>query len=216
MTLSRMLTIAAAAVILIGVAGAAGATTLSGAMTADNVDYAWLGTSPNALGSPVASHGDWTSSSPVGPASLTPGVTNYLNIEAINQGGPGGLSFVLNLSDTGFHFANGRQTLTTDPANLPYFTATYNNANGSATSQPWVPATGPAIVASYPWGNVVGTANWADSIGGLNVCGYCTVDFTVPILSSAPEPATWALMLMGFGGLGAAMRGHRRAALAGA
>jgi hypothetical protein len=31
---------------------------------------------------------------------------------------------------------------------------------------------------------------------------------------SVPEPTTWALMLMGFGGLGAALRGRRRAALA--
>ncbi|MDZ4370872.1 MAG: PEPxxWA-CTERM sorting domain-containing protein, partial [Phenylobacterium sp.] len=31
-------------------------------------------------------------------------------------------------------------------------------------------------------------------------------------LAEVPEPGTWALMLMGFLGLGAAMRGHRAAA----
>ena len=34
-----------------------------------------------------------------------------------------------------------------------------------------------------------------------------------PSVASVPEPATWALMLLGFGGLGAAMRSRRRAAL---
>jgi hypothetical protein len=36
---------------------------------------------------------------------------------------------------------------------------------------------------------------------------------TVDVLSAAPEPASWALMLMGFGGLGGALR-RRRTALA--
>lgn len=40
-----------------------------------------------------------------------------------------------------------------------------------------------------------------------------TVDFTA-MVPGVPEPTTWALMLLGFGGLGAALRARRRAALA--
>lgn len=35
-------------------------------------------------------------------------------------------------------------------------------------------------------------------------------DLQAPVLSAAPEPAAWALMLIGFGGMGAALRGRRR------
>jgi hypothetical protein len=36
---------------------------------------------------------------------------------------------------------------------------------------------------------------------------------TIAIFSDVPEPATWALMLVGFGGLGLAMRARRHAAM---
>lgn len=36
---------------------------------------------------------------------------------------------------------------------------------------------------------------------------------SVPLSGGAPEPATWGLMLLGFGGLGAAMRSRRRTAI---
>lgn len=39
--------------------------------------------------------------------------------------------------------------------------------------------------------------------------GYSLV-FSPNLLSSVPEPSAWALMLVGFGGLGAAMRSSRR------
>ena len=52
------------------------------------------------------------------------------------------------------------------------------------------------------------TANWNLSIPG-NV-PTATFDFSHPSSSGAPEPAIWAMMLLGFGGLGAALRQSRR------
>ena len=43
----------------------------------------------------------------------------------------------------------------------------------------------------------------AQNLGGFNAITF----------ASAPEPATWGLMLLGFGGLGAALRGRRQACL---
>lgn len=57
-----------------------------------------------------------------------------------------------------------------------------------------------------PIGNV-----WTGSDGLGPILDYVAVDVTSP--AAVPEPASWAMMLMGFGGLGAALR-RRRAALA--
>jgi len=42
--------------------------------------------------------------------------------------------------------------------------------------------------------------------------GYDTISFTPSVTTSVPEPATWAMMLTGFGGLGAMLRSGRRSA----
>jgi len=34
--------------------------------------------------------------------------------------------------------------------------------------------------------------------------------FYTPVTGAVPEPATWAMMLLGFGGIGAAMRRRRK------
>lgn len=47
-----------------------------------------------------------------------------------------------------------------------------------------------------------------DGFGWYNNTG--AIDVTVNTLSAVPEPAAWTLMLAGFGGLGMAMRAHRR------
>ena len=67
--------------------------------------------------------------------------------------------------------------------------------------------------------NFVGTGSDTLSIGAANSQGYYYVDgVSVEGLSAGvPEPATWAMMLVGFGGLGAAIRRRRsQAALAAA
>jgi hypothetical protein len=39
---------------------------------------------------------------------------------------------------------------------------------------------------------------------------YDLVSLAIPVNTGVPEPATWALMLLGFGGIGMAMRRSRR------
>jgi hypothetical protein len=197
--------------ILVATTAVAQATTLTGNMTSDNAFFAYLGTSPSTLGTLVASGNDWTASFVLPPTGLAPGATNYLNIEAINYGGPGGFSAVLNLSDTGFQFANGSQTLTTDPSNLASWLGGYNSSNSAVTPQTWIQPTGFVLQdLSYSWGNRAGTPNWiwpsdpSSSSDQFNTCGFCTVDFSVAITSvgGVPEPSTWAMLLLGFAGVG--------------
>ena len=40
--------------------------------------------------------------------------------------------------------------------------------------------------------------------------GSLTMQVSGPTAAGVPEPATWAIMLAGFGGLGVAMRSRRR------
>lgn len=40
--------------------------------------------------------------------------------------------------------------------------------------------------------------------------GFATVDFNAPGAAAIPEPATWAMLVMGFGSLGALLRARRR------
>ena len=56
-----------------------------------------------------------------------------------------------------------------------------------------------------------GDTIFLDYAGQLRTPGSSVFDVTT---SSAPEPATWALMLAGFGGLGAMMRSRRNVAVA--
>jgi len=218
----------AIAAIALGALGAAetskASSALSGTTTADNDFFAYVSTNPAVLGTPIGSGDSWPSAFTVSSSTLGAG-TYYLQVEAIDQGPPAAFSGIFSLTGDGL-FANGSQTLTTDPANIPFWTGGFNDNNGAFTPQPWVMPTGSVVQAtSFSWGNIVGTANWiwpsdASSGGATGQCGNCTVDFMAQftvgtgISSGVPEPGTWALMLLGVGAIGASLRTNRRTATA--
>lgn len=86
--------------------------------------------------------------------------------------------------------------------------------NGSAYA-PSV-ATLSSFGASDPFsGSVVlakgGAISFVVGGGSLQGCGFCNLSTgLVASVSAVPEPASWAMMLAGFGGLGAAMRSRRK------
>ncbi len=64
-------------------------------------------------------------------------------------------------------------------------------------SQPFIVSLNAPLTVLF----VAGDAVRGDNFGGVSLR-----------ISAAPEPGTWALMLMGFGGAGAALRSRRRTA----
>ena len=48
------------------------------------------------------------------------------------------------------------------------------------------------------------------SAGGYGQQGIAMVNFSVQQAAAVPEPATWAMMLIGFGGIGASLRRRKR------
>lgn len=209
----------AAALLMASAAPDAGATTISGDLTADNGFLAFISMSNTTLGTEIASGNSWSSTYSFSDVALTAGQTYYLQIEAVNQGGPGAFLGQFTLSDSGFQFSNGTQTLLTDTSD---WQAIYNDTNTAITQQPWVTPNGSVISDGLngvsPWGAhsaISSDAEWIDATTeGLGACGTCTVDFSTPITptSVTPEPASF-LMLAGALAAAAAFR-MRRAAYA--
>ena len=204
----------------ISVVNSAKATDISGNLTVDNAFFAYISTNDSVLGTLVAQGNNWPTTFSFSGVTLTPGVTNYLHIEAINYGGPGAFIGDFFLSDSGFQFANGTQALSTDTSN---WAGIYNNANFAVTPQPWVTPT--AGVVSFgangvaPWGfrsGISSTALWiwpndANSLSGGAACQFCTVDFSTAITPTnvTPEPGTLLMLGSGIVGLGGLLRRKR-------
>lgn len=89
------------------------ATTISIHMTVDDQFQLYIGTSNSQPGRLVGTGNNWSVTYQF-QATLTPGVTNFIQVAGINTGGPAGLLGQFKLSDSQFKFANGTDTLLTN------------------------------------------------------------------------------------------------------
>ena len=113
------------------------------------------------------------------------------------------------LSDTGFYFSNGGQTLLT---NTTDWRATPQPNQGSSWSAPSGAPISLGLNGAFPWGFQSGFSSQAQWIWASPDLSGETF-FSTTISGAVPEPASWALMIGGFGLAGAVLR-RRRAAVA--
>jgi len=104
------------------------------------------------------------------------------------------LGGTLDLTFTGYQFYG-----------LTYFGIHFGAAKGATPAGPGQDATGFYVV---DFGDTGGNTLHLNVGGSSNVAVYSTKDkpFEVP---GVPEPATWAMMIIGFGGVGAMVRRRR-------
>ena len=183
-----------AAVALLAGLPMAHATTLGGTLTTDDYGYVYLSTSQSSLGTLIATASQgWQTPMSFSSIGLAPGVTYYLNLEVINESGPGGVLGQFSLSGTGSSFSNGTQTLLT---NATDWIGGYNGSIGNSTSystaqRPWVTPTSGSVSFGAngvsPWGSfsqISSNADWiwaADTQSlpnGSTPCTYCMVDLS--------------------------------------
>jgi hypothetical protein len=89
-----------------------------------------------------------------------------------------------------------------------YYFGLQNGNVGNGDPVYWDQNDGPSAAYGSGFGGDLSVAGPAQS---LPCSGACTYSETFDITSGGvPEPTTWALMLIGFGGMGAALRSRRR------
>lgn len=182
--------------VLIGLLMAAcclSATTLSVNMTVDDTFNTYISTSDAVLGTLIGSGTFWGTTESFS-SLLTPAVTNYIHVVAVDNAPPAMFIGDFSLSDTGFMFANGTQLLVTDTANWGVSSSGF----GGAYSTPL--DLGPQ--GTSPWGTFAGINSGARYIWSETpACGDCTRYFSAAITPTAaagvPEPTTFALFIAG-------------------
>lgn len=176
------------------------ATNISASMTVDNGFTAYISTNDSVAGTQIGSGNDWTSTYSFG-STLTSGVTNYLHIYSYDVGGIAAFIGQFTLSDTGFSFANGTQSLLTGTSNW----------NGSVTGfgSNYQTPIDLGSNGAYPWNTRPLISNAAHFIWVQDANNVNTAYFSAAITSNTPVPdggATVAMLGLAVAGLAALRR----------
>jgi hypothetical protein len=197
-------------------------TVAGGAAQAAAVTYDYTGTATGTLGGApfntsfdIFASGDTSGVQLLGPPSFKPGT--YLNgtpfigtgtalglvTTTITLGGVGTFtvtdpSYVFNVTGTGIgtHIAGFGTSLHGDFADLISTALSFYNLKTKL---------GPLAVSAWTFGQTVATSG-----GVLKFTSMNARTFTATGPDAVPEPATWSMMLLGLGGLGAMLRARRR------
>jgi hypothetical protein len=198
----------------------ASASTLTLNMTADNAFSVYLSSSDASLGNLVGSGNDWPSTYSFS-TTLNPGSnyihvigTNFTSANGFNFGPPGDPSnpdaFIgsFSISGGGYEFANGLTKLSTDTTNWSAIVAPDNvnwlvpNAapqafafNGGGIWGQVRPGPEPGIEAGAQW-------IWSVPDSGLYADFSTSISADTAQTAAVPEPSTWAMMILGFAGVG--------------
>jgi hypothetical protein len=149
----------------------------------------------------VASSTDWTSPTNFN-ISLNSGTTYFLHVVGFNDGGPDMFIGQFGLSDTGFSFSNGNQSLVTNTTDWKGNMTGFGNAMSTPLDF------GPS--GTSPWGSLAGMNPdahfiWMDPNENVGLNNYFTTKITP---NAVPEPAS--MLALGIGGLGLIARRRRR------
>jgi hypothetical protein len=186
------------------------------AVSASVVAMATLGGAANAAvvnfsGSPATTFADGTFTSNL--SSFPDGFYTIDSTTAFNGYGQNGLAIIFNAATifNSLKLAKCRFCLDTSPSS--YTVSLFDSASGLLTTQSVTPTSGyqtltfnMAGVKSVVFGFTGGLLNLYGD--GRTVAWYETSDVTYgnAVMNAVPEPASWAMLITGFGLVGGAMR----------
>jgi len=185
-------------------AGGVGATTLSGAINADDAFTAYHSTSESSLGTLIASGNSWPTTYAFDVPSPVADQPYYLNIIVSDLYGPP-TSFLgtFSLSDSEFAFANGTQSLTTN-------TTDWSVSQGIGS---WTYPTGTPVSLGTngvaPWGYQGGqssSATWLWTSTDFSTATTSWFSTKISPASAIPEPSTALLLGLGLAGFAASRK----------
>lgn len=190
----RKLSFSAVAICLI--TSAAQATTVDTSLTVDNSFSYYISTNDAVEGTLIGTGTAWTSTYSFSQF-ISPGVTNYLHVKGTDVGAISAFIGQFSLSDSAATFANGTQALVTNTTDWGVNLTGFGNAYSTPIT--W------GANGQSPWGTRPQIAANAQFIWDPSKCTYCTAYFSTQI-SAVPEPASLAMMALGFGLVGFASR----------